>query len=368
MRILFVIDSLGFGGAERQLVELIKELSRSNYELTLACTLKVDKGYTHHVLDTGTPIYYFSRRYKFDLIVPLLSLKRLIDSHQFDVIHGFMNMGSLLAVLAGKMTRTPVVSSAIRDAKDQNLKVKILKRMIAILSDIFVSNTQAGLNNRFRRPASKHRVIYNGVDLKRFDRPVDIQALRACLGVGKFRRILLSVSSFSENKDHLTLLQAFKLVLESNDEVCMLLVGDGPGRRQMEAFANHLGIGGYVRFTGYRDDVDEIYQVADICILSTNTKRHLEGISNALLEAMASGTPVIATRGGGTNEVIEDGVNGQLIPAGDSKAIALIINRSLRTLGDLQKMAAAGKKTVESSFTLEKYVKANDSLYREVVR
>jgi glycosyltransferase involved in cell wall biosynthesis len=368
IKILFVIDSLSFGGAERQLAELIKGLSqKGDYDIHLACLLDASPSYSETVRSTGVPIRFFPRKSKWDLLGPVYALRKYIRKHGIQLVHGFMNMGSLMGALAGKSTGIPVISSAIRDAKDQNFKIKITKQFICRISDICVANSQAGLRNRFPRILPKHRVVYNGIDLDRFNTKVDKLELRRQLGIDQSHRVILCVASLSTNKDHDTLLDAFRLVSNQKSHSTLLLVGDGPERERLERLTSRLKLEAQVRFAGFREDVDKIYNIADLCVLTTNNKQHEEGIANALVEAMASHTPIVAYYGGGTIEFVDNQKNGLLVDAGDTNALSEAIFRLLNNTELAVALADAGLKTIKRLFELETYVQSYEKLYREVI-
>jgi glycosyltransferase involved in cell wall biosynthesis len=366
-RILFVIDSLRFGGAERQLAELIKGLSqKDNYDIHLACLLDANPSYSETIRSAGVPISFFPRKSKLGLFRPVFAVRKYTLQHQINIIHGFMNMGCLVGALAGKITDIPVISSAIRDAKDKNLKIKITKRIICRISDICVANSQAGLRNRLSKILPKHRVVYNGIDLDRFNTKVNKLELRRKLGIDQSHRVILCVASLSPNKDHDTLLNAFRLVADQKNKVTLLLVGDGPERDRLVRLTSKLHLDTLVRFAGFREDVDSIYGIADLCVLPTNNKRIEEGISNALMEAMASNIPIIAYYGGGTIEFVENEKNGLLVAAADVTALSEALLKILNENEFAIALAEEGRKTVKRLFDLEGYIRSYENLYREV--
>ena len=368
IRILFVIDSLSFGGAERQLVELIKGLSHKEaYELHLACLLDATPSYSEIVRSAGVPTRFFPRRSKWDLVGPVYAIQKYTRKHSIHLVHSFMNMGCLMAVLACKMTGRPVVSSVIRDAKDPNLKVKYTKRFIACLSDIVVANSKAGFTNRFKRIKSKYRVVYNGLDMDRFSRFCDKAALRQRFKIKEGQKVLLCVASLYKNKDHETLLNAFKKVHASDQNNVLLLVGDGPERKTLENRVNALELQTSVQFCGYRYDVDQIYGIANLVVLPTNRQNHQEGIANSLIEAMASGVPVIANYGGGTDEFIRNGENGILVEPHNPEILSEAMLRILNNRDLAASIVVDGKRTVQALFTLRQYVKNYAVIYQELV-
>lgn len=368
VRLLFTIDSLGFGGAERQLVELVKGLiHEEGYEIHIVCLLKTDEGYMGLVSSLGLHIHYIERSFKYDLLGLVIAVTRYIRTHRIDLVHTFMTLGSLVGCLAAKLTSRPVVCSAIRDGKDQSLRAKYSKQFLAKIADRFVANSRAGFANRFKKIRPHFRVVYNGIDLPRFSEKAESgQILREDLKLIDKGPVIGMVGSLSRNKDQGTLLRAAPRVLASFPDAIFLLVGDGERRSSLEALATEIGIRQNVIFTGFRRDVDQLYSLMDVCVLLTNNRIHLEGISNALTEAMAMSLPVIASAGGGTDELIQHEENGLIVePHNPEKTAAALLHLLLIPAEERQRLAASSRQRVQKLFGLNRYVQEYKTLYIE---
>lgn len=198
-------------------------------------------------------------------------------------------------------------------------------------------------------------VIPNGVDLKRFT-PSPPQgaarsALRAALGLAAESRLVAHVAGLRPIKDQVTLLRAWRLVRdgcvrEPRARPVLLLVGEGECRAALETLAAELGIHDDVRFLGQRRDVDQLLPACDLFVLSSLS----EGMSFAILEAMAAGLPVVATRVGGNGELVEEGKNGLLVPPRDPEALAAPLMRLLREPHQRRAMAAQSRRLVEQHY------------------
>jgi glycosyltransferase involved in cell wall biosynthesis len=365
MKILFIIDSVGFGGAERQFVELIKGLHKKKYhEIHVGCLLKVVNGYTSIIESLGIKVTYFERNSRFDVIKPTAEIYRYINQNQIELVQTFMSMGSLLGATAARMAYKPVICSAIRDGMNSTLRESIIKRIIAFLSNILISNSYAGFNNRFKKMKPKFRVIYNGMDFSRFQiKQTNSLKLKKELGIEKFRRVVCMVASLSKNKDHFTLLEAISQVVKLYPKTGLLIVGDGPNKQMLSKTIKEYQIEDNVVLSGFRNDVDQIYDSVDICVLLTNTDNHLEGISNALTEAMVSQIPVIATKGGGTDELIKNMHTGVLVPSKNGLKVAQSIIHLLENEDERNKIALEGQKHIFRKFNLERYITEYETLY-----
>ena len=213
------------------------------------------------------------------------------------------------------------------------------------------------------------RIIYNGIDFTRFQNKnnLNLLFLKQKLNIPLNCPVIGMVASFSLNKDHKTLLEAASKILERYPTTIFLLIGDGPMLNDIRTLAEKENLGDHFIFTGYRSDVDRLYLIMDLFILLTNSDVRLEGISNALIEAMASGVPVIASAGGGTDEVIENGATGLLVPPKDTMATARSITYLLSDPDKAKKMAVMAKRYVEEVFSLDRYVREYTSLYEEII-
>lgn len=366
MKILFVIDSLKVGGAERQLVELIKGLDRTKLEIYLCCLVNDPGGYTNELHKLGIKIEYFSRAFMLD-IKPIIQISHYIKEMRIDLVHSFNCLGALFGVVAANLAGRKVVCSGIRDAKDQSWMHAVYKKIESVMADIFVSNSVAGFTNRFPKMKPHFRVIYNGIDLGRFrDQSTDIRCVAEELGIDEFAHVVGMVASLSWSKDHETLLEAAPMVLEHLPDTCFLLIGDGPTRPKLVAKAKEGGVGDNVVFVGYRSDVERIYPVMDVCVLLTRSERILDGIANSLLEAMASAVPVIASSGGGTDELIEHGRNGLLVPPANAMNLAESIVEVVSNQKKARAMAEDALRDIHARFALKRYIQEYMAVYDEV--
>jgi glycosyltransferase involved in cell wall biosynthesis len=158
-------------------------------------------------------------------------------------------------------------------------------------------------------------------------------------------------------------LQAAAGLAKRFPDVRFLIVGDGASRPELEQQARDLRLEGTVLFTGFRVDVPELLQEATVSVLPSLS----EGLSNSLLESMASGVPVVATRVGGNPEVIEHGVTGFLVPARDSEALAAAMGRILEDANLAAQFGQAGRQRVARLFSLERSVSETELLYQRLI-
>jgi sugar transferase (PEP-CTERM/EpsH1 system associated) len=194
--------------------------------------------------------------------------------------------------------------------------------------------------------STRLHVIPNGVDIERFS-PQTVDAVqKLALGLPQAGFVVGSAGRLAPEKDLATLVKAIVQVRQFRNDVSLVLVGDGPERPALERLVRASGIGEHVRFLGWRTDVARIVSALDLFVLSSQN----EGLPLALLEAMASGVPVVSTPVGEIPRVIEDGVSGRLFPAGDNGVLSGIISALASDDGRRRTLAANGRVVVEERY------------------
>lgn len=369
MRVLFISPSLRSGGAERQLFELVSALARAGTDIEpRAITLgDANDVYSPRLRELGVDCRCLPAG---SHIARLRTLLRWVGEARPDVLHGFLNIGCLYAQLAAWRHRLPLVASAIRDAQNQSWKYELGYALLARSARFFVSNSRAGFDCRYRRWRRNFEVVYNGMHLERFQHIQPLPPLQGA-GVG-----LVMVASLSHHKDHATLFRALDHPLLKEHDRCrglrLQLVGDEPpnergNRERLQALARELAVDDRVEFLGYRGDVEAILATADISVLLSNSRVHQEGLSNAIAESMALGRPVIATRAGGTPELIEDGVSGLLVADGDADAVARAIRRLLDEPALAARLGTRARERILADFSVERMMTNYIALYRRAI-
>jgi glycosyltransferase involved in cell wall biosynthesis len=272
-------------------------------------------------------------------------------------------------VPAARLAHTPVIISSRRDLANwwwyTPQKRKILRR-VQSLSTSVLANSEAVRDflvkdDGFR--ADRIRVIRNAVDLGRFTRiPPDRERLFPGLGRDdKLVIIVANMNSLAKGHDHL--IQAARIVCSLLPKTRFVLVGDGELRGRFEQQVRDLGLHQNFLFLGQRRDVPELLRCCDVSVLPSTG----EGLPNVVLEAMAAGLPVVATRVGGTTEIIEDEQSGLLVPPGDSDALAHVILRLFQDPHLARELAHAGQERVRTQFNFDRLLANLEGFYRELL-
>lgn len=214
-------------------------------------------------------------------------------------------------------------------------------------------------------PLEKISVRHNSVRTRPQVSAVDIQSLRTRLGIASDERIVLTVGRLSREKAQIDLLAAYKRLRATNPDISskLIIVGDGPERRRLEAAADAHGIRERVIFTGQISEVQLFYAAAQVFALPS----HSEGSPNVLLEAMAANLPIAATRVGGVPEIVENNESALLVPVNDPDAMAAALVRILSDQDLAERLTTNSAALVANQFNPEKYVRALVEIYGDVI-
>jgi glycosyltransferase involved in cell wall biosynthesis len=363
----FYTDSRVLGGAENAMFMLLESLDREAWEpMLLLDDADGVEPLAARAAALGVPV----RR-----IPPLPlgltgvrrvpALARLLRRGRPDVFHAHMSspVACKWALAAAVLARVPAVLGTVQvgeyEPPDHSAYWQLralargVDRYLAVSRDI-----AAELVQRLGWPAEKVEVVYNAVAAERFASPAP-PGLREELGGGEGRPLVLTPARLDAQKGHPILFEAIAQLPGAR----FLLAGEGPEREPLEALAQRLGIGDRVRFLGRREDIPQLLAACDVFALPSL----YEGSSLAVLEAMAAGIPIVSSAIGGTDELIEDGHSGLLVPPGDAGALAAALRRLLAEPGLGEGMAVRARERVEGGLRREQMAARVTDVYRELL-
>jgi glycosyltransferase involved in cell wall biosynthesis len=243
----------------------------------------------------------------------------------------------------------------------------LLNRLTMPLTDGIVAvspRVAESCRQRFGLSSSKVTVIPNGVDLGRFEALPPSSIAKSELGLEAGHLVITCTANFRPVKGHKYLLEAFAVVHRQVPHAKLLLVGDGPLRASFEADIRRLELSEHVRLLGATEQVERVLAASDLFVLPSLT----EGMSNALLDAMAAGLAVVATDAGGNADVIEDGVCGLLVPPRDSNALAEAMLRLLNDAYLRDQLGTAARLKIRQTYSIEAVAAAFGNLLRSYYR
>jgi glycosyltransferase involved in cell wall biosynthesis len=366
MKILMVIDSLDKGGKERRMLELIKGLLRRPEEFNIYLVSLTDKIEYKYVYDLPIKFEVLKRKYKKDPAL-VLRLKKIINEYHPDIIHSWSTMASVYLSFSNPFGKIPLVNAVIADAHNNlNLSDKHYFRvkLTTPFSNVFVANSKAGISS-YKTPPERSVCIYNGIDFDRFQnlRPVSEVEVEI-LGRNKGSHFVMAmVASFDERKDFQTVIKAAIKICQQNSKLIFVLVGHGPAWEACMSVVPPELLNSKIIFTGRRDDIESILQIVDVGLLMTNSENHAEGISNAIIEFMAMGKPVIASRGGGTDEVVLENFNGFIVDPHSEKQLIEKIEVLYEDRNLLARLGDNAFRWVREQFDMDKKTSEYVALY-----
>ena len=361
LRVLLVIDELDIGGTEQQIVELLRVLPRARYEPLVCCFRSGRKA--EEIAALGVRVVHLPKRRTVDP-AHLRSLTALMRDERIDVVQTFLIGANLWGRLAALAARVPVVIASERNVDVWEEPAKLAAgRLLARVTDRIVANAEAVRDYLVGRGADPRRVvtIRNGVDMTRFEAPLDTRALRAGLGLAPEERVAAVVARLEPQKGHDVVVEAAARLRDRFPRLRYLFVGGGSGEGALRAEVERRGLGGRIAFTGFRTDTADLVRAADFSIL-VSTK---EGLSNTLLESLAAGRPAIASRVGGNAEVVTP-ETGVLVPPRDPAALSAAIARLVEAPEAAADMGARGQERVRREFSVARMVEQTTALYDEL--
>ncbi len=360
MRVAHVLHSFGIGGLEKGVATLVRHAS-PDLEHVIVCL--ESGGGSQALLPPGTRVVELrkgpghSTRF-------LLRLATALRGILPDVVHT-RNWGGLDGVIAARLARVRNVVHgehgwAMDDPRGDITRRILIRRFLSLgMREVTCVSRQLRTwletTVRVRAPITQ---IYNGVDVGMYRPSTQRGRVRAELEIAPEAFVVTICGRLDPIKDHRTLFDGFRAMRQANPEAVLLVVGDGPMRRELEPLA-----GAGIRLLGNREDVPTILGDSDVFALSSLN----EGISNTILEAMASGLPVVATAVGGNPELVTDGISGALFPPGDSVALCRALSAYAAERDLRARHGAAGRRIAEERFSVATMAAAYEEVYRRVV-
>lgn len=371
-RLLFVIDNLRPGGAQKALLAMAVAARKAGIAPEVWClggSSEIEDLFTA----AGVPVLGARGSALKTLLTPLW-LPCYIRRRKVDIVQTFLfhsDVAGRLAARAARLTRCgklPVVVSSVRATNIRNHWWQFtLQRMTAPLADAFTAVSARTLDFAAEREGvdrGRAQVIANGIDLTPFAAPPDRAATRRSLNLPDDAFVFGTLGRLHEQKGHTHLLDAAARIAAQHPKAVFLIAGYGPLEAQLKSRAEALGLRDRVRFLGYRTDAVALLAAMDVFVLPSLW----EGMSNAILEAMAAGRPVIATAVDGNVDQVDDGRTGLLVPPADAPALADALDRLARDPQLAGEMGRLGRERAERDFSLSRMTEAYVTLYRRLLK
>jgi len=366
--VMFLITGLAYGGAETQLVNLAISLKKRGWEVRVVSMLP-PQAFTEELKEAGIPLSTLNMRRGVADPRAVFGLVKMLREWRPQILTSFMFHANLLGRIAGRLAGVPIVVSSIRNENFGGPRRDRMLRMTDWMGQISTTNSNLAADKLVKRgvvPRERIHVIPNGLVLDKFTvKNSSRTEFRQQLGITERDFLWLAVGRLEEQKDYSNLLQAFKIIIQDGHEAQLRVAGQGPLLENLQRQSINLGISGRVVFLGLRRDIPLLLDAADGFVLSSAW----EGLPNVVMEAMAAAKPVVATSVGGVPELVQEGVNGYIVPPGDSEALAVAMVKMMALPeADRWAMGRAGRAHIEANYSLERVVDQWEELYRQLLQ
>jgi glycosyltransferase involved in cell wall biosynthesis len=328
---------------------------------------------THWVVSTNgiknKPFKYYRREIR-GMRSRVVALRELIEKHSIDVVYT-NTVTCIDGALAARVAKRPHIWH-LREHITGNRDLKALlpagltARIVAGLSDHIITNSNALKTDYLDVvPSDRISVVYNGIDLDSFSPNLTrCRVLREELSIPRTTKLVVTIGSISPRKGHMLFTEAAATIKRTFDDVAFLVIGAGHEEfvDTIKDRVGKLGLDDCFHFLGWRSDVADILRASDVLVVSSDQ----EPFGRTVVEGMATGVPVVATRSGGPEEIVADGETGFLVPINDAGAMANAIASVVADPELAASLGRAGRKRAEEFFGLQAYAEALETIIRKV--
>ncbi len=366
IRVCLLSDTVGLdAGTERQVVETAKRLRKDRFDVHVIC---LEDSPQLRTLESVCHIAVFpaDRMNSWTGIVQVQRFRHYLRQHRIQIAHAYMNKTATFAVLAALGSRRLVITSRLNTGYWYTPRLRNMFRLLNLRTDAVMANSQEAkriaVETEHLAP-DRVRVVYQGVDMTKFSRGLGDPSACNGLGIPTTARVVGIVANLRPVKDHPLFLRAAKIVAEQVDDVVFLLVGQGELYQELCDLASELGIRERVFFTQGKGKVmDYLARMCIGCLTSFS-----EGFSNAIMEYMAAGLPVVAIDVGGNRDAIVNGETGYLVSERSQEAFAKPLVDLLRNQELRGAMGAKGFQRCAENFEVGKTIEQLEEFYEDLV-
>ena len=362
LKVAFIIDEYGIGGTERQLGLLMDGMDRSKFDVSLFFLR--DNGIGEgRIGGTRGEVIGLQSLCSLEGAKKLFEFSRLLHKREIDIIQTYFQDSTVFGVLAGKISRLKKIFVSVRDMRFWATPVmSTVHKLVALMADGIIVNSNAVKENlKGKVFYRKVFVIHNGIEIG--DHFEVNEASKKWVAhefnlTGNFPVVVLVANCNRKVKRVDLLIEAIPSVLKS-PTAYFLIVGDGYLRPALEKRVVELGVEAWVRFTGQRQDIEQILAGCDLALNTSDS----EGFSNSVMEAMRAGLPVLASNIPGNRELIEDGQNGLYFAPGNPQELAKKISILVMDKEERERLGTAGRYRIEQEFHINEMVKKYEEFY-----
>ncbi len=369
--ILHLRDTYEIGGPGKTILETFRAIDQCRFQLHLGVFLRrgeaQDSPFIKEAKRIGMPVHFIMGGHQYDPRM-IVKVNEVVRNEKIDIVHAHEVKSDVIAYLASRLQSIHIVTTLhgwIGNSRKDRALIALDKRIargfdrvIAVSRQIEKELLEAGVSK------DKLRILHNAIVVEKYQRTGSRGVLQEAVGRPIESPVIASVGRLSAEKGHADLLEAVALVRKAGHKVSLVLIGDGPERPNLVQRIQDHGLQEVVHLPGYVQAPQRLLEEVDLMVLPS----HTEGLPNAALEALLMEVPVLATRVGGTPEVITDGETGRLVAPRSPSELADGILEFLASPESWKQMARRGKKMVETHFDFRARTRKLEAIYEEVLR
>lgn len=364
VRVVYLTHTLGVGGAEELILNMVARLPRDRYEPIVCCFENPPGPIGPEIAAHGIDVVPLGIAPGWRHPLAWWTIVRFLRRTRPQIVHTFMLPASLYGRSAAVAASVPVIIGTEVNIYDRKQRHHIIiERLLAARSACVVASAESVKRAYVQQlgiPADSVRVVYNAVNWDRLQANETPQDVRARLGIPQDRLVVGVVATLQDKKGHRVLFDAVAAT-PGLERVWLMLVGDGPERPALEQYAKALGIADRVTFCGTRRDLGNVLPAMDVFALPSLW----EGLPLALLLAMGSGRPIVATRIAGIPEVVSDGKTGLLVEPGDAPALGSALARLCGDGAFRARLGGSARAIARERFGADAYSRQVTAIYEE---
>ena len=375
IKVLEIQGSVGPGGSERHTLILSKGLKRSDdFDVVIIGPYSRNPEMFQELRSLGIPCHEVDLEHKTKFVRSLKSIVKVIKDQEIDVIHTHLRNADVYGIIAGILTRIPVVTTlhgrtgpldGTSTAKSKFIKclhAQLLrhgtKKIIAISDFVKEFNVKD-----LSLDPSKIEVIHNCTETDRFDITFDVAAFRKELGVQSHEKLVSLIGGISRQKGAHHFVEIADIIAKRQGNVKFLVAGFGDFEDEMKRRVQRKGLSGRFIFAGWRSDVPKLLHATDILVVAA----HQEGFGRIIAEAMAASRPVVAFASGGVPEIIVHGETGYLVTYGDIEGMASYVLELLQDEAKCKALGRNGRQHLEEHFSPEVFIERTKNVLESVI-
>ena len=375
IKILHIITHLPTGGAQDNTLFTVELLNRKKFDISLCCNFVgelVDRAKRIEKINIFNVKYLVREVNFFKDMLGFISIYKIIKTEKFHIIHTHSSKAGFLARIAAKLCGGSIVVHTVHGFPFNdymNVFKKYfyinIEKFLSTLSDAIITVSNLNKNKIIELKISEHSKItniYSGIDLKLFRKKNDF-SFRDELKIPDDFLLIGSVGRLSVQKDPLTLVNAFELVLKEKPSVKLVFVGDGELKHEVQKNIKELGLQRSIYLIGNKMDPWNVYPSLDLFVMSSI----YEGLGRSITEALCGEVPVVCTNVEGVPELVQDEITGYLVKPKDYNDLARGILKSINDIEHSKDMAKVGSKFVNENFDVKIMVKKIDDLYCSLI-